>query len=347
VDVAFTLDFRNPAGRPWRELWEDNLWLMREAEAMGFDQLLIQEHFFTADGYGPSVPAFLAVLAQQTRRVRLGAYIYILPLHNPFALAQETAVLDHLSGGRLDVMVGAGHRPLEFRLLGIPEKQRPSRTEEGLELLKLAWTQHPLSYKGRYYECEDLIIAPGPLQQPHPPLWVAATRPVAAARAGRHGAGLAAGSEEPEVFAAYLEALQSAGFPREQAQVSKSWSITTTYEDPEVVWSRYADLHFERWDFYRQIRAEMGDPDLRLSLRPDHNTYRNNELIGSPEEIVETLRESCTRMPLTKIIHSFTAGIPVRDVAYASLRLFAEKVLPEIKSWPGPFPVHDNELWLA
>ena len=104
MEVSFTLDFRNPTRRPWRELWEDNLWLMREAEAMGFSQLFVQEHFFTSDGYGPSVPIFLTALAERTQTVRLGSYLYILPLHNPVALAQEIAVLDNFCGGRLDVV---------------------------------------------------------------------------------------------------------------------------------------------------------------------------------------------------------------------------------------------------
>ena len=111
MDVSLTLDFRNPTRRPWRELWEDNLWLMREAEAMGFCQLFVQEHFFTSDGYGPSVPIFLTALAERTQTARLGSYLYILPLHNPLALAQEIAVLDNFCGGRLDVVLGAGSEP--------------------------------------------------------------------------------------------------------------------------------------------------------------------------------------------------------------------------------------------
>src|ERR1700733_13027206 len=115
MDVSLTLDFRNPTRRPRRELWEDYLWLMCEAEAMGFSQLLIQEHFFTREGYGPAVPVFLTALANRTLTARLGSYLYILPLHNPVALAQEIAVLDNFCGGRLAVVLGAGHPPLEVR----------------------------------------------------------------------------------------------------------------------------------------------------------------------------------------------------------------------------------------
>ncbi|MBW2426660.1 MAG: LLM class flavin-dependent oxidoreductase, partial [Deltaproteobacteria bacterium] len=116
MDVGLTLDFRNPPfrRRPWRELWEDGLWLLTEAEALGFDYVLVQEHFFTDDGYAPSMPVFLALLAERTERLRIGSYLSILPLHHPAQLAQEMAVLDHLCGGRLDVTVGIGHRLAEY-----------------------------------------------------------------------------------------------------------------------------------------------------------------------------------------------------------------------------------------
>ena len=112
MQVGFSLDFRNAPERrrPWKEFWEDGLWLLQEAEAMGFDSLMVQEHFFQPDGYAPSLPIFLTLLAERTKRAHIGAYTYVLPLHNPAQLAQETAVLDHLSEGRLDVGASKNHK---------------------------------------------------------------------------------------------------------------------------------------------------------------------------------------------------------------------------------------------
>jgi hypothetical protein len=109
------------------------------------------------------------------------------------------------------------------------------------------------------------------------------------------------------------------------AQISKPWSITTTYEDPEVVWDRYADLHIERWSFYSKIRAEMGDPELTLQVGKETKPYRHNELIGSPEQIVEKLQEVREKLPFTRLVTDATAGIPVREVTYPSLKLFADR----------------------
>ncbi len=333
MKVGFTLDFRNVRGEPWRSFWEDRLWLLTEAEAMGFDYLLIQEHFFTSDGYGPSVPAFLTLLAERTRSARIGSYTYVLPLHHAAQLAQETAVLDHLSGGRLDVCVGAGHRSLEYQAFGLSPKSRPSRMEEGLDVLKLAWTQRPFSYQGRYYDLKDITVTPEPLQQPHPPLWVAATSAPAAERAGRHGAHLHGASTDPEFHAAYFRGLASAGLPRSAARISNPWSITLTREDPQKVWERNKALYFARWDFYRTIRAEMGDREIKYGL-PPADGYRDNELIGNADAVLETLRGFAQRLPLTDIVHSGPAGgVPIREEAYPSLKAFADEVLPEIKGW--------------
>ena len=333
MKVGFTMDFRNVRGEPWNEFWQDRLWLMLQAEAMGFDYLLVQEHFFTADGYGPSVPIFLTLLAQRTKSVRIGSYTYVLPLHHAAQLAQETAVLDHLSEGRLDVCVGAGHRAAEYEALGFSPKTRPSRMEEGLDVLKLAWTERPFSYHGRYYDLKNITVTPEPCQRPHPPLWVAATSAAAAERAGRHGAHLHGASVDPEFHAAYFRGLATAGKDKSQTRISNPWSITVTDEKPDRVWERNKQLYLQRWDFYRTIRAGMGDLDIKYGLPPAEN-YRDNELIGDADFVLQTLRGFVNALPLTDIVHAGPAGgIPIRTEAYLSLKAFADRVLPELKRW--------------
>lgn len=335
MHVAFTMDFRNPDGEPWKQFWEDRLWLMVEAEAMGFDSLLIQEHFFQPDGYSPSVPVFLTALAERTSRARIGSYTYILPLHHAAQLAQETAVIDHMSDGRLDVTVGAGHNPAEYMSWGYSPRTRPSRMEEGLSVLKQAWTQRPFSFHGRYYQLDNVGVWPEPMQKPHPPLWVAATSPAAAERAGRHGAHLHGASVDPEMHAAYFRGREAAGLPLESARISNPWSITVTQEDPDAVWARNRHLYERRWRFYSEVRAGMGDEELSYGLEGDAgDLYRDFELIGTPEHVTEVLRGFRDTMPITDIIHSGpAAGIPIRTQAYLDLKAFADTVLPELQSW--------------
>jgi alkanesulfonate monooxygenase SsuD/methylene tetrahydromethanopterin reductase-like flavin-dependent oxidoreductase (luciferase family) len=332
--VGFTLDFRNPLHRPWSELWNDNIWLMQAAEELGFDYVLVQEHFFTSDGYGPSVPIFLALLSERTQNVRIGTNSYVLPLHNAAMLAQETAVLDQLCGGRLEVTVGLGHRAIEYEALGIALSQRRGLMEEGLTVLKQAWTEDLFSFHGEHYKFDDLEIQPKPLQRPHPPLWVAATVPAAAARAGRHGAHLRGASVDPAFYEAYFSGRQDGHHSKEGARVSKSFAFTATLEDREVVWERYRKLYFERWDFYHRIRMEVGAPDLQTGLPGGElAAYREHELIGHPDYILEVLENVARPLPLTDIIYSGpAAGIP-REIGYESMELFAESVMPVLREW--------------
>lgn len=333
--VALTLDFRNPMGRPWREHWDDCLWFLTEAERLGFDALYVQEHFFTTDGYAPSVPIFLTALAERTERARIGSWAYVLPLHNAAQLAQETAVLDHLSGGRLDVTVGSGHRAFEYKAFGRDPKSRPSRMEEGLAVLVGAWTNQPFSYRGRYHDLADVVVEPRPRQEPHPPLWVASTAPASARRAGRHGAHLAAASVDPAVFEAYRDGLAEAGVDIATRRVSIPMSVTVTDEDPEAVWARNEMRYFERYEFYRLIRAEMGDPDLQLGVAPAASAYRENELIGDAGTVLATIQAVATPLGVTDLVVTGpAAGIPLRTEAYDSLVRFAAEVLPALHRAP-------------
>lgn len=337
--ASLTLDFRNPPQwrRPWRELWEDCLFLLTEGEAMGFHSLLVQEHFFTNDGYGPSVPIFLTVLAERTKTVRIGSWIQILGLHNPAKLAQEICVLDHLSGGRLDIGVALGHRAVEFRAMQMSEKTRRVRFEEGFEILKKALTQEKFRHQGQFYSFENIVSEPRPLQQPHPPIWIGATTPAAAARAGRLGANLYAGTTDPVAFSDYREALVAAGHDPAKFRTAMSLSLTMTKEHPDKVWERIREQSFYKWDFYRQIREELGDPMLSVNTAGsviDPESYRANELIGDKDLVLETIHKLNEDLGLTDIIlFGAHAGTDLRGHAYESQKMFADEVLPVIASW--------------
>jgi alkanesulfonate monooxygenase SsuD/methylene tetrahydromethanopterin reductase-like flavin-dependent oxidoreductase (luciferase family) len=187
-------------------------------------------------------------------------------------------------------------------------------------------------------------VQPEPLQQPHPPLWVAATTPAAAERAGRHGAHLAAASVEPELYAAYRRGLASSGCDPASRRVGIGFAVTTTWEDPERVWERQRELAFYRWDFYRRIRSELGDPALRVGLErggasgppesPTPESYRANELIAPPERVLEIARERVEQLGLTDFVLLGPApGVDLRGEGYRSVKLFAERVLPALKQW--------------
>jgi alkanesulfonate monooxygenase SsuD/methylene tetrahydromethanopterin reductase-like flavin-dependent oxidoreductase (luciferase family) len=254
-------------------------------------------------------------------------------------------VLDHVCQGRLDVCVGLGHSLAEYRAFGVDRHARGARMDEALEVLRRAWTERPLSYSGHFYQLDGIEVRPEPLQQPHPPLWVGATTPAAAARAGRHGAFLAAASADPAVYRAYRDAWSASGHAAAEARVSNCLSITTTNEDPQRVWERNRELYFYRWDFYRRIRGELGDPSLVLGTAdpgraaraaqdaiPTPESYRDNEIIGDPQRVLDTITPILQELEVTDlIVNGPASGLDWRKEGYESIKLFAERVLPELK----------------
>ena len=113
------------------------------------------------------------VIAQRTRRIRIGTAVTLLPLHHPLSCAEQAATADLLSGGRLEFGVGRGSIPTQFHGFRVPVAENRARFDEALEIIRLAWTKPRFSYHGRFYEIEDIEVVPKPLQRPHPPIRVA------------------------------------------------------------------------------------------------------------------------------------------------------------------------------
>jgi probable F420-dependent oxidoreductase len=153
---------------------------LRRAEALGFEAAVTIDHLLTTP------PAYtctwlepmtlLAALAGVTTRMRLGTLVLVLPLRNPIYFAKEWATLDVLSGGRSICGLGVGWADEEFRLMGVPRAERGRRTDEGLELVRALWREDRVTYRGRFYQVDDLALEPRPVQRPHPPIWIGGGR---------------------------------------------------------------------------------------------------------------------------------------------------------------------------
>lgn len=163
------------------------------ADEVGLEFAFTAERHFMPT-YRASAPgAWLGAASQRTRRIRLGVLAYTLPIRQPVALAEEVAVLDHLTGGRLDVGLGLGHRPQELVALGVDPDQRIPIFQERLAILQALWSGGQVSIESDYHVLRDVAIHPLPLQQPYPPLWFAGTQPGGASWAGANGLNLAVG----------------------------------------------------------------------------------------------------------------------------------------------------------
>jgi alkanesulfonate monooxygenase SsuD/methylene tetrahydromethanopterin reductase-like flavin-dependent oxidoreductase (luciferase family) len=159
-----------------------------EAEALGFESTFLVEHHFSGWNQVAATLLLQTLVASRTSALRLGTGVMVLPWHNPVLLAEQAATLDVLSDGRLDFGVGKGYRHSEFRGFNVDRSEADARFEESLEVLRRAWTSRDrFSHHGRFWDFDDIVVEPPPIQSPYPPLWVAAASETSIQRAAENG----------------------------------------------------------------------------------------------------------------------------------------------------------------
>ena len=162
-----------------------------EAEALGYHSSFTVEHHFTGFGQVSASLNLLTYLSALTTTLRLGTAVMTLPWHNPVLLAEQAATLDLLSKGRLDFGVGKGYRFNEFNSFGISMDEAEPRFHESIEIMKKSWVNNERwSYKGKFWNFNDIIVEPPCAQDPHPPLWLAAGHPESIKTVAKMGANL-------------------------------------------------------------------------------------------------------------------------------------------------------------
>ena len=175
-------DHVDDSGLPRAEQLEQRLRLIEQYDRDGFYAYHVAEHHGTPLGIVGSPNLFLAAAAQRTRRLHLGALVNVLPLYHPLRLVEEWCLLDHLSGGRLELGIGRGASPIEASFFGIDGNSTPARFTEAFDLITKAFAaQDSFSYDGAYHQVGELPLTARPLQRPHPPFWFGASRPDRAA----------------------------------------------------------------------------------------------------------------------------------------------------------------------
>ena len=159
--------------------YKEMLGQIEYAEELGYDSVWLAEHHGSPYGSLPSPQVAMAAIAKITERMRIGLAVSILPFDHPVRVAEDFAMVDVISNGRLDLGVGRGYQPREFKMLGLEDKQQHSREifEESLDIIVGLWENETFSYKGKHFQLEDVTITPRPVQKPRPPLYVAAISP--------------------------------------------------------------------------------------------------------------------------------------------------------------------------
>ncbi|WP_081772114.1 LLM class flavin-dependent oxidoreductase [Paraburkholderia nodosa] len=171
--------------------YADRLRLAEACDRLGFYAYHLAEHHFTPHGRGPSPNLFLSSVAQRTRELRLGPLVMLLSLHHPLRAFEEICMLDHLSGGRVEMGIGRGSLPLELGHFGIDADDVPERYLEACEILMAAMKGGTLFYQGHHFQLDNVPLALMPRQRPYPPTWIATNRTESARWAAANGANVA------------------------------------------------------------------------------------------------------------------------------------------------------------
>ena len=304
------------------------------AEELGFDGAWFTEHHFGRfGGMLPSPQMLIGALAQHTQRIRLGTAVVLLPMHHPLRIAEETAMLDILSDGRLQVGVGRGMGTQPFRIFGTDPDPvaAQEKLEEQIEMLVAAWTEAPFQLDGKYYQCPNPItVLPRPLQRPHPPVWVPTGRETVHSRwSGRHGFNLMTlpwlvGFETTRsVIGAYRAGLLEAGHAEEGCEVL-AYLPAYVGETPESA----REESQEGWRRFREVSdEERGSPNPNPLLY-ESLVAESRLIFGDPEECRQHIRRICDEVQADRLALLFHFGGIRQDLVLASMRRFATEVAP-------------------
>ena len=328
INFGLWYDFRNPGGKvDFETLYAQNLEQIAWAESLGFGSVWLTEHHFVEDGYTPSPLVIAAAIGQRTSTMRIGTNLMLLPLADPVRLAEDAAALSLLTGGRFDLGVGLGYRQLEFDYFGRSLRHRPSLMEEGIDILRQAWTGAPIEHQGKRYQIDGLAVAPAP--QTAPRLLMGGMAEPAIERAARIGDGfLSTGGIGHDIYVAALEKVGKQ--PEDGAIFAGHWGIIA--EDPEAEAANVGEYALYQTNQYVSWGA-FGPPD-EVPQFPDAQSALRDGLyeLHDGASAVEALTNLLTEYPQIKDVH-FWAQFPGEPVESGSRRIeyIANQVLPQVR----------------
>jgi probable F420-dependent oxidoreductase len=329
---GLTTDFRNPpdSGRTTAEVYADIIEHMVWAESLGFGAAYIFEHHFTGDGYIPSPMVAATAIAARTKRIRIGPDIAILPLYDPIRVAEDGAVLDVISNGRLDFGVGLGYRPPEYAGYGLDLKTRGARADEALQIIRRLWMGETVTFRGKHFNVDGACLTPRPVQQPNPPIWVGGFSRAAARRAARYGDGYI-GPTNRAVYEMYLAELRKAEKDATRARVMGGGLWLVVAEDPDRTFAHYAP-HLLYW-FNSYAKWFEGTDTSPWPMLNSAQELRTRGLVNilSPEAAVELIKRQTAEVPVEMFTFMLSPpGVKLSQVA-PHLELFANKVMPHFR----------------
>jgi alkanesulfonate monooxygenase SsuD/methylene tetrahydromethanopterin reductase-like flavin-dependent oxidoreductase (luciferase family) len=324
--LGLRYDLRAPSfGAPPDALYRAAVEQCRWADEQGFNFVALSEHHGSEDGYCPSPVVLGGAIAGATRNLMIQLMAFIGPLHHPLRAAEDLAVLDLVSGGRLLVCHGAGYRQSEFEMFGKDVHGRAAAMDRIVPLLKQAWTGVPFEFEG-----VTVRVTPRPHQQPHPPLFLGGQTKAAARRAARLGDGFMPSVANQSIVDEFHAERERLGLPPGLAFGDTGGPLFLhVTDDPDAAWATIAPHALHETNSYLEWNAQ--GPDNVYSKLTDADSLRatGTYAVVTPDECIAMAQ---AKGPMDALVfHPLMGGLDP-DVAWQSLELFAAKVLPVIRT---------------
>jgi alkanesulfonate monooxygenase SsuD/methylene tetrahydromethanopterin reductase-like flavin-dependent oxidoreductase (luciferase family) len=286
----------------------------------GYDAVWLTEHHFSDYSVCPSIPVMGAYAAARTKNIRIGTGVTLAAFYHPLRLAEEIALLDILSGGRVNWGAGRGFDAREFRTFAVPMEESQVRFHEAVDIVLRAWTSDRLTYHGKFFSFDDVEVLPKPLQKPHPPVWMAAGSPEALQWAASAGHSVLLGphashQETGQQWEFYREQLRANGFSIEGREIPTARLLAIASTDREA-----AQVAGEgaKW-----LLKTYVDPKRFADGRDPVQRYIDSVVIhGTAERVADEISR------LREEIHlEYLIGAPLSHETSLS---FTDKVLPRL-----------------
>jgi alkanesulfonate monooxygenase SsuD/methylene tetrahydromethanopterin reductase-like flavin-dependent oxidoreductase (luciferase family) len=330
-------------GRIYQEAVEQ----IQYAEELGFDAVWLAEHHFTRFGIISSAIPFATYVAAHTKTIRIGTGVSVLTFHNPIFMAEETAMLDVLSNGRLDFGVGRGQVVYEYNNFKVEYDSRTQRFQEIVDIILGLWSTPGFTYHGKYYSVDDMTIAPVPVQRPHPPMYLAVSRtPASVDVAVSRNLPVLTSANTPDedvlgIRSLYFERCAAVG-KRPLVEDMPFFRLTHVAEDEKqareiprasLTWVRdlnslrrtltggseiYMDL--EHWRRTRTVQVPTYETELQTTA-----------YFGTPEQLVQRLRWLQEKHHVQYFGADMAFGKMQHADVLRSMELFAREVMPKFR----------------
>lgn len=318
------------------------------AEELGYDSIWLAEHHGSVYGTLPRPSIFATAVALRTSRIRVGTLVTILPFSNPVRIAEDWAMVDVLSGGRVDLGVGRGYQPSEFALMGADPTISREVFAESLEVLLGLWRNESFSFTGKHFTLRDAQVFPRPVQPGGPPIWVGALSPEGFALVAKHGLNLAmqptmmpmpvlkdAAVDAARTMISHGRSPESIDFPL-QMMVHIAASKARAREIAEAPINWFFDRVLTKvpgaqgpaaasYEFYKQVADQMSGA-VSLGMLEETGIV----LVCDPDQAVETITALQNDIGIKQFSAWMRFGGMADEHVRASMKLFATEVIPHI-----------------